>query len=92
METTSDSLTRKLFLTFLFIRIFSSLQLSSDKTMQTVSFRRLPVKRNQSKNGADCFSRYHLMLLYLSEELCHLGKAATHPFWLGTKRPRSYRR
>ena len=48
METMSERRTRKLFLTTRFMRIFSLGHVSSDKTMQTVSLRRLPFKSTVS--------------------------------------------
>ena len=46
--TMSPSLTRRLFLTHLLMRILSLDTVSSDKTMQTVSFLRLPFNRTVS--------------------------------------------
>lgn len=48
IETTSDKRTRRLFRTTRFMRIFSFGQLSSDKTMHTVSFRRFPFSKTVS--------------------------------------------
>lgn len=47
-ETTSDNRTLKLFLTMRFMRIFSSGQVSSDNTIQTVSFLRFPFRSTVS--------------------------------------------
>lgn len=47
-DTTSDSRTLKLLRTILFIRIFSSGQVSSDNTIHTVSLRLLPFSRTVS--------------------------------------------
>lgn len=51
-DTTSDKRTRKLFLTTRFIRIFSSGQVSSDSTIQTVSFLRLPFSSTVSPRNS----------------------------------------
>lgn len=48
IETTSDKRTRKLFRTTRFMRIFSFGQLSSDRTIQTVSFLRFPFNKTVS--------------------------------------------
>lgn len=48
IHTTSDRRTLRLFLTILFMRIFSSGQLSSASTIQTVSFLRFPLRRTVS--------------------------------------------
>lgn len=55
MDTTSDRRTRRLFRTTRFMRIFSSGQLSSESTMQTVSLRRLPFRSTVSpRNSWSC--------------------------------------
>lgn len=48
IDTTSDKRTLRLFLTFLFMRIFSSLHVSSERTIQTVSFLRFPFSKTVS--------------------------------------------
>ena len=71
MATMSPSLTLRLFLTTLFMRIFSSVSVSSDRTMQTLSFRFLPYTKIASLTKVRILSGALVLVPYHTERQCY---------------------